>query len=100
GDCVGESLVGIWELDGGPQLEEGRVIVERLADGVDELEPGTEVLVERGTRDPGPLGHVFDARGVKASFGEELAYGVLDLLACRLRAVGLAAGAVGARRHD
>ena len=32
----------------------------------------------------------FDGRGVEASFGEELAHGCLDLLACRLRAALLA----------
>ena len=68
-------------VDGLPQPEEGGVLVERLADGVDELEPRAEVLVQRRACDPRPVGNLLDRRLVEHALGEELANGGLDLLA-------------------
>src|SRR5436190_1183988 len=95
-----ERRFGIWEFDDLPELEECRVCVECFADRVDELEPRTEVLVERRARDPSPDGDVFDCGGVEGPFGEQLAYRALDPLAGRLRAAQLSGGAIGVSRHE
>jgi hypothetical protein len=71
GDRLGESGVGIGELDGVSQLEECGVLVEGLADGVDELEPGAEVLVERRAGDAGSVCDFFDGGGMEASLRKQ-----------------------------
>ena len=99
GDRLVERRVGVGKLDDVPDLEQRRVRVERLADRVDELEPRTEVLVERCARDSGSIRDELDRGGVERPFGEQLAHGALDSLAGRLRAAGLPGGSVRVSRH-
>jgi hypothetical protein len=99
-DRLGECGVGVRELDDPPDRQEGGVLVEALADRVDELQARAEVLVERRPGDPRAVGDLLDGRLVEGPLRHELGDGRRDLPARLVALCGAAAGAVGASRHD
>ena len=66
------------------QLAERRVLGERLADRVDQVQARAEVLVERRARDAGAVGHLLHRRPVEGPISEQVSDGRLDPRAGRL----------------
>ncbi len=61
----------------GPTLA-AHVVVEGLAERVEEVFAGGEVVVDGAERDPGPFGHVLHGEVEVAAFGHQLRAGVDD----------------------
>ena len=86
-DQLAQGHVDVCQLAGGPGGAQLGALGDGLADGVDEAQPGAEVLVQRRAGDTGPIGDLLHRRLVEGALLEQLADGGDDPLtrARRLR---------------